>query len=216
MNMPGKGMHNVVYVATEHDSVYAFDADGQSTSPLWRVSFWFQSAGRCDLNSSPAMYIRIPAYVSIAPEVRHYLHPTVIDPASHTLYVEAATKEHGSTLSSASMALDIASGAERSGSPVVIQASVPGTGYDAVDGRESFDPRRELQRPGLLLLNGVVYIGFGSHDDIDPFHGWILSATTRARYSRPTHSTPHRTPRKQASGRAVAGCRRTHMETSTS
>jgi hypothetical protein len=77
-------------------------------------------------------------------------------------------------------ALDITTGAEKFGGPVIIAASVPGTGYDNVGGTVTFGALRHLQRPGLLLLNGNVYIGFGSHGDNDPYHGWLMAynATT--------------------------------------
>jgi hypothetical protein len=97
----------------------------------------------------------------------------VIDPASGTLYVVAATKEGTTTYVQRLHALDIATGAEKFGGPVVIQASVPGTG-NAVNGVVSFDSLRENQRPALLLLNGVVYLGFGSHGDNGIWHGWVL------------------------------------------
>ena len=74
-------------------------------------------------------------------------------------------------------ALDITTGQEKAGSPTVIQASVPGTGYDAVNGIISFNAKQENQRSGLLLLNGVVYITWASFGDTDPYHGWIIGYT---------------------------------------
>ncbi len=80
-------------------------------------------------------------------------------------------------------ALDLATGAEKFGGPVVIQASVPGTGNGSVGGSVPFDPLRENQRTALLLNNGVIYMGFGSHGDNQPYHGWLLgyNATTLQR-----------------------------------
>ena len=101
----------------------------------------------------------------------------MIDPLTATIYVVAATKEVvGSTTTYFEKvhALDIASGTEKLGGPITIQASVTGTGDGAVGGRLSLDPRRQGQRPALLLSNGVVYIAFGGHDDYPPYHGWIL------------------------------------------
>jgi hypothetical protein len=107
----------------------------------------------------------------------------VIDPASGRLYVVAKTKEiSGNTTRYVQRlhALDLASGAEKFGGPVQIQASVPGTGVGSQGGRVTFEPLRQNQRPALLLSNGVVYLAFGSHGDNQPYHGWLLGyhATT--------------------------------------
>jgi hypothetical protein len=165
VNISGQGFYNVVYVATEHDSVYAFDADGLSSVPLWKVSFL-----------GPGV-TTVPATDTgggddIAFEVGITGTP-VIDAASGTLYVVAKTKE-GTTYVQRLHALDIASGAEKFGGPVVIQASVTGTGSGSQGGQVPFDALRENQRPALLLSNGVVYIGFASHADAAPYHGWVL------------------------------------------
>jgi hypothetical protein len=171
VSVSGQGFHNVVYVATEHDSVYAFDADGLSSSPLWHVSF---------INPGAGITTVLPADVAeccdITPEIGITGTP-VIDPGTGTLYVVAKTKEVvGGTTNYVQRlhALDITSGAEKFGGPVVIQASVPGTGAGAQAGQVPFDPLRENQRPALLLSNGVVYVGFASHGDNPPYHGWVL------------------------------------------
>jgi hypothetical protein len=103
----------------------------------------------------------------------------VIDQSSGTLYVVAKTKESNKYVQRLH-ALDITTGAEKFGGPVVLQASVPGSGSGSSGGSVAFDPLRENQRPGLLLNNGVVYISFGSHGDQVPWHGWVLgyNATT--------------------------------------
>ena len=101
----------------------------------------------------------------------------MIDPATDTIYVVAATKEvSGGTTKYVQRlhALDITTGAEKFGGPVVVQASVPGTGDGSVNGTLTFNALRENQRSGLLLTNGVVYFGFSSHGDQEPFHGWVL------------------------------------------
>ncbi|MGH9614466.1 MAG: pyrrolo-quinoline quinone [Bryobacteraceae bacterium] len=169
VGIPGKGIHNVVYVATEHDSVYAFDAGGntgQDASPLWHVSFLgagvttvpYQDTG-CD---------------QIMPEIGITGTP-VIDPSSGTLFVVAMTKEtsKGTTAYVHRLhALDITTGKERADSPVTIQATVAGRG----DGSTTitFEPRSYKQRPGLLLVNGVVYAAFSSHCDLGRYHGWLI------------------------------------------
>ena len=173
VSIPAQGVHNVVYVATEHDSVYAFDADGLSGTPLWHVSFLGSGVttvpcadtGECG---------DIPTEIGIT-------STPVIDSASGTMYVVAKTKEGSSSWVQRLHALDISSGAEKLGGPVVLQASVPGTGDGASRGKCGLSMlSHENQRPGLLLNNGVVYLGFAAHGDQHPWHGWILgyNATT--------------------------------------
>ena len=171
VNVPGKGLRNVVYIATEHDSVYAFDGDGQNTTALWQVSFINPAAG---VNTVPAA--DTSECCDIAPEIGITGTP-VIDQSSGTLYVVAKTKEvaAGTTRYVHRLhALDTATGAEKFGGPVVLQASVTGTGNGSNAGRIAFDSLHQNQRTGLLLNNGVVYLGFASHGDIQPYHGWIL------------------------------------------
>ena len=101
----------------------------------------------------------------------------MIDPTTGTVYVVAKTKEvSGGTTTYVQRlhALDIATGAEKPNSPVVIQASVPGSGNGSSGGTLTFNPLRENQRTGLLLANGIVYFGFSSHGDNEPFHGWVF------------------------------------------
>jgi chitodextrinase len=169
VNIPGKGFHNVVYVATEHDSVYALDADGLSTTPLWQVSFL-----KSGVTTVPASDTGETG--DISPEIGITGTP-VIDQNSGTLYVVAKTKEgSGGNASYVQRlhALDITTGAEKAGSPVVLQATVPGSGSGSSGGQLAFNSLRENQRPGLLLSNGVIYVGFASHGDILPYHGWVL------------------------------------------
>jgi len=162
--------HNVVYVATEHDSVYAFDADsnaGANATPLWHVTFINPAAGITTLNSQDVQCTDIDSEVGIT-------GTPVIDLTSGTLYVVAATKENGAFFQRLH-ALDISSGAEKFGGPVIIQAAVAGTGDGSSAGQIAFDPLMNNQRPGLLLLNGLVYIAWASHCDNTPFHGWVMA-----------------------------------------
>jgi len=175
VSIPGLGLRNVVYVATQHDSLYAFDADGRSSAALWHASFINPGAG---VTSVPAA--DTGECCDIAPEIGITGTP-VIDPASRTLYVVAKTKERvGSTTRYVQRlhALDIATGAEKFGGPVELHASVPGSGAGAQQGQVAFDPLSENQRPALLLSRGVVYIAFGSHGDVQPYHGWVLGYDT--------------------------------------
>ena len=166
VNIPGQGFHNVVYAVTEHDSVYAFDADGLSAAPLWQVSFLKSGVSTVPCGDTGECG-DIPNEIGIT-------STPVIDQASGTLYVVAATKEGTGKYVQRLHALDIATGVEKFGGPVVIQASVSGTGDGASGGAVAFDPLRENQRPALLLSNGVVYLAFGSHGDQHPWHGWLI------------------------------------------
>jgi hypothetical protein len=169
--IPGNGTHNVLYVATEHDFLYAFDAD--NGSQLWFVTFLINGA----TTLSPS---DVGNTQDINPEIGITGTPT-IDPSTNTLYVVVNTKESGNLIYRLH-AIDITTGAEKFGGPVLITASVPGT---APDGNGSTVPLNNAwanQRPGLLLLNGYLYIGFSSHGDNGPWHGWVLgyNATTLA------------------------------------
>jgi hypothetical protein len=156
---------NVVFVATQHSSVYAFDADGKTSSPLWHRSFINPSSG---INT-----ISKPSNGLISPEISISSTPA-IDKTTSTLYVSVSTNENGSIVHRLH-ALSLTSGAEKFGGPIKIQGSVPGT-YPAlaVNGRVPFSPSRHLQRPALLLLNGNVYIAFGSNGDALPYNGWLF------------------------------------------
>lgn len=166
--IPGKGTYNVIYVTTENDSVYAFDADGVIKTALWYDTFINPSKGItpipcADTGANPCPFASVIGITGTP----------VIDPSSGTLYLVAATKENGKYVNRLH-ALDITTGAEKFGGPVQIDASVKGTGAGNRHGIVSFDAHHELQRPGLLLLNGTVYMGWASFGDVAPFHGWIL------------------------------------------
>jgi hypothetical protein len=170
VSIPGKGTHNVVYVATEHDSVYAFDADstsGGNSSPLWRTSFIDPAHGITTVSSADV------GCSDLVPEIGITSTP-VIDTGTGTLYVVAKTKENGSFVQRLH-ALDVATGAEKFGGPIVIRARVRGTGDGSRNGIIKFDALREGQRPGLLLQNGNVYIAWASHCDIGPYHAWVTT-----------------------------------------
>ena len=156
VDIPGLGNHDVVYVATEHDSVYAFDAEGTLTRRLWHVSFINPAQGITTVSTAGS------SCPSLKPEVGITGTP-VIDSTTGTLYVVAETNHKG-TVEQHLHAMDIASGEEKFGGPVLIQAAVSGV---------AFDPTL-IQRPGLLLLNGVVYLSYASLCAPHPYHGWVL------------------------------------------
>ena len=165
--IPGQGTFNVTFVATEHDSVYAFDADGKQPSPLWKRSLIDPANGvtpvpQADVNST------------IYPEIGITGTP-VIDLNSKTMYLVAFTKENGNYFQRLH-ALDITTGNEKFGGPIAIQATVSGTGVgNDGNGNVPFQPKIQLQRASLLLLKGVVYIAWSSHGDNGPYHGWITA-----------------------------------------
>lgn len=172
VQIAGKGQHTVVYVATENDSVFAFDGNsntGSNSAPLWQVSFIDPAKG---ITTVPATDLGSNL---ITPQIGITGTP-VIDPSNGTLYVVAATKENGAYYQRLH-ALDLASGAEKFGGPVVIAAKVKGTGSNSVDGYISFDPFRSNQRAALLLMNGAIFISWASHglETEDPYHGWVLA-----------------------------------------
>lgn len=171
VTIPNLGTHNVVYIATEHDSVYAFDADGDGTTspqPLWKTSFL---NSRLHVTPVPFQDTRTD---DITPEVGITGTP-VIDPVAGTLFVVAKTKEGGRRYAQRLHALNITTGKEQPGSPVAISATV----RDAKGRYALFNPLIENQRAGLTLLNGVVYIAWASHGDNGNYHGFVLGYDAR-------------------------------------
>jgi uncharacterized protein (TIGR03437 family) len=172
LSMPGKGTLNALYVATMHNSVYAFDADATNgTAPLWQVNLG---------SAVDPVSFDIPGalpYTDILNEVG-ILSTPVIDTASNTIYVVNETLAGGSAAFFLH-ALDLSTGSEKLNGPVQIRASVAGTGWggtgDAVDGELPLLPAYHIQRPGVLLANSSIYAGFGSHGDDPPWHGWIVA-----------------------------------------
>jgi hypothetical protein len=169
--IPGKGTHNVLLVATEYDSVYAFDADAPSQEPLWHARFY---------DPGKAIEPLTPEEVAcpfIVPTIGITSTP-VIDAAAGTIYVLARTSEHGAYFQKLH-ALDVTTGAERPGSPVTIQASAPHKTLGLVSNPVAFDPVRENPRAALLLSNGTVYLSWASSCDVGPYHGWVIAYDAR-------------------------------------
>src|SRR5579862_6545904 len=165
------GVHNVVIVATEADSVYAYDADSASSLPLWKASMvdvpHGAGAGETALNSATTTGCDDMPQVGIT-------STPVIDPTSKTIYVEAKST-NGTNYFHRLHALDLLTGNEKSPGPVVIAGTVSGTGDGSSNGQLAFDNLHHLNRPGLLLLNSTIYIAYASHCDDSPYHGWLFA-----------------------------------------
>ena len=159
--IPSKGTHDVVYVATEHDSVYAFDA-------LTGLRLWNRSLlGSGETPSDPR------GCDQVSPEIGITSTP-VIDRGRGAIYVIAMSRNAAGNYFQRLHALDIATGNELFSGPKTIQATYPGTGDNSSSGNVVFDPAQYKERAALLLLNGVVYTAWASHCDIRPYTGWVM------------------------------------------
>lgn len=172
VNLGAKGKHNLIIVATASDSVYAFDADdAMVTEPYWHVNFLTTNAvapRNSDMTGAcGGEYADFTGNFGI-------VSTPAIDPKSGTIYLLARTKEDGTNFVQRLHALDIRTGAERPNSPVVITATYKGNGDGSVMGTLTFDPQRANQRTALTLVDGLVYIGWSSHCDWGPYHGWFM------------------------------------------
>jgi uncharacterized repeat protein (TIGR03806 family) len=175
VTIPGQGTHNVVFVATEHDSIYAFDADsnaGANGGLLWHTNLGISALSN---NHEFGSRYNNGNYTDLIPEIGITGTP-VIDAASGTLYVDVLTREVTTTTNYYHRihALDITTGNERPYSPVVVTASVPGKGVGSSGGVVTFNAQQQLQRPALTLAGGMLYVAYGSYADTDPYHGWII------------------------------------------
>ncbi len=170
--------HNVILVATQNDSLYAFDADTNSTpcTPLWHANL-IDSAHGANSGETSVLSVGSGALVGqgagdIAPEVGVTGTP-VIDPATNTLYVVSKSViTSGPSFYQRLHAIDLLTGNEKFSGPAPIAATYPGTGDGGTT--TTFVPRGENQRPGLTLVNGVVYIAWASHEDTPPYYGWVI------------------------------------------
>ena len=172
VEVPGKGTHDVLFVATEHDSVYAFDATRPEDPPLWQVSFLDKARGTIPLSED---MVQCPF---IRPEVG-ITSTAVIDIKTGTLYVLARTAIRPAIGDNKYFqhlhALAITTGVEKFGGPKLITASVPGRGAGRSNRDVVFDPLHENPRAALTLANGDVYLTWASSCDVDPYHGWVIS-----------------------------------------
>jgi hypothetical protein len=191
--------HNVIIVATQHNGLYAFDADAAPCTMLWHANLidiaHGGTSGETSVPSAGAGALVGNGFGDISPEVGITGTP-VIDPTSNTLYVVSKSVNAGTQFFQRLHAIDLTTGNERV-TPRSIDSSisVPGTGDGSVAGRVAFDPRNECQRPGLVLSNAVVYVAWASHEDHDPYHGWVIgfSASTLVPVANAVfNSTPNR------------------------
>ena len=181
-------IHNVIFVATQHDSLYAFDADASPCQQLWQVNLLDSAHGATANETSVCSNDVGQGFGDIQPEVGVTGTP-VIDPSTSTLYLVSKSENGGCStgLSSAFHqrlhAIDLSSGSEKFNAPVSISTSVAGTGDGSTAGVLQFNSQSQGQRPGLALLKGVaagaslfdvVYVSWASHEDAFPYHGWII------------------------------------------
>jgi len=163
----GGALHNVLYVVTEHDSVYAFDAD--TGAQIWKTSILGSGETPSDNRNC----------TQVIPEIGITSTP-VIDRqqgTDGTLFTVGMSKDSNGGYHQRLHALDIVSGAEMAGSPTEIAASYPGTGDNSSGGNVVFDAKQYKERAALLLLNGNIYLGFSSHCDIRPYTGWVMASS---------------------------------------
>jgi hypothetical protein len=151
-------VHNVLFVASEHDLVYAFDAD--TFAPLWQVSVLGSGETTSDNRGCD----------QVTPEIGVTSTPVIdLSAGPHgTIFLVAMSKDSSGNYHQRLHALDLTTGAERSGSPVTIAATSNG-------GQNTFAPAQYKERAALLLLNGTIYMGFSSHCDDEPYQGWLMA-----------------------------------------
>ena len=165
--------HNVIFVTTQHDSVYAFDADASPCVKLWSASLIDAAHGGLTGETSVPGTLVGMGFGNILPEVGVNSTP-VIDPSTSILYVVSKSVNSAQTTFYQRLhAIDLTTGNEKPGAPATITGTFPGTG----DGKTivTFDPRQENQRMSLALVNGLVYIAWASHEDTLPWYGWMMS-----------------------------------------
>jgi hypothetical protein len=173
----GSQSHNVVFVATEHDSVYAFDADYNASPcvPLWKASMIDAAHGA----ANPETWVsdNDTGCADITPDVGIVGTPVIDlgsgDPTTGTLYVVSKSK-NSTTFHQRIHALALTTGDEKF-SPREITATVDGTGNGSMGGKISFDPLINNQRSALLLTSGHVIVAWASHCDNGAYHGWVMS-----------------------------------------
>ncbi|MBV9265946.1 MAG: pyrrolo-quinoline quinone [Acidobacteriaceae bacterium] len=162
--MAAQNVHSVIYAATEHDSVYAIDANGSTV--LWQVTLL--AAGETPSDDRGCS--------QVIPEIGATATPVIdLNAGPHgTIYLLGMSKDNAGNYHHRLHALDLTTGQEEFAGPIEIAATYPGSGANSTDGEVAFDPKQYKSRPGLLLLNGVIYTGWGSHCDIGLYTGWLI------------------------------------------
>jgi len=183
----GGKTRDVIFAVTMNDSVYAFDAHAADADPLWHVNYADPKNGITPVSTADLSGVACSQYRDFSRQIGITSTP-VIDPNTFTMYLNARTKENGVFVQRLH-ALDIRSGKERPGSPVKLEASVPGTGTGSVDGKLSLEPLLNNQRAGLVLHDNTVYLAFGSHCDGGSYHGWLLGYDARSLSRVATYAT---------------------------
>ena len=190
VNIPGQGVHDVIFVATEHNTVYAFDADsnaGTNGGVLWQVNLG--PSAPCPTNGFECRVI--------VPEVGITSTP-VIDPISQTLYVDAFTHEGGNYFHRIH-ALNLTNGSERTFSPVAVSVTISAQGTGSTNGVLAFQTIQQIQRSALTLAGNTLYVAYAGYTDTpatDPFHGWLIGFNSANLQLLPDHvfnSTPNGT-----------------------
>jgi outer membrane protein assembly factor BamB len=166
--LAGQGPRNVVFLATMTDKVYAFDAD-KPGAPLWLRDLTNELAG---VTPVPVIDITNRNDLNLV-GTAGILGTPVIDPAANALFLVARTKESGRYVQRLHR-LDLGTGKDQL-PPTEIEAAVPGSAKDAINGVVRFDPKLGNQRPALALVRGMVVIAWASHEDIQPYHGWVMA-----------------------------------------
>ena len=167
VTIPGKGTKNVLYVVTEHDSIYAFDADsvnGTTSASLWKSTALLSGEQPSDDRGCG----------QVSPEIGITSTP-VIDRTRNAIYIVAMSKDGSGNYFHRLHALDLTTGAELFGGPRTVTATFPGTGANSSGGNVVFDAKKYKERPGLLELNGTIYTTWSSHCDAGPYTSWVMS-----------------------------------------
>jgi hypothetical protein len=165
--IPSQGNKNVLYVATEHGTVYAFDVDsvnGTTSAFLWKATTPLSGETSSDDRGCG----------QVTPEIGITATP-VIDRTRNAIYVIAMSKDANGNYFQRLHALDLTTGKELFGGPTKITASYPGTGANSTGGNVVFDPKKYKERPGLLQLGGTIYTTWSSHCDAGPYTAWAMS-----------------------------------------
>lgn len=193
VDIPNQGVHNVVYVATENNSVYAFDAEGKNSTPLWYKNLNNAATGSTPVPCADVHMCSTAASIGITAT-------PVISPGTNTMYVVARFKMNGKYIHRIH-ALDIRTGFHAMWGSKLIQATVSGNGEGGNGSTVSFNGLTSNNRAALLRLNGVVYVAFGSPDDVHPYHGWIIGyAPNNTTKTLDTVAVFNPTPNGQAAG----------------